>query len=256
MNCVKYYYEPHDWTIIEHQKCNYFDAKETEFDAICIKIGEIQYNGASERTPILRWMTAKQYERYMQKKMYSVAPPNGTLKLEASCVPGGDKMNFIQMMKDKFNNLPEKIIFLDIDGVLNNDEYAKNCLDIQNYNPYDEDELDIRCLSHLRYIVNSTGASIVLSSSWRFQQNLINRINEQLDLVGLKIYDTTIRDKHFAMDRTAEINEYLDRHLEIQQYVILDDTKVDDPYWLETNMKWGLTRPIAEKAIKILNGEE
>lgn len=62
-----------------------------------------------------------------------------------------------------------KVIFLDIDGVLNSDEYfdkIKN-LDIQGI----EQEIDIEKIKLLKKAINETGAKVVLSSSWRYTRN-------------------------------------------------------------------------------------
>ncbi len=59
-----------------------------------------------------------------------------------------------------------KIIFLDIDGVLNSDEYFDKIsnLDIQGI----EQEIDIEKVKLLKEAINETGAKVVLSSSWRY----------------------------------------------------------------------------------------
>lgn len=59
-----------------------------------------------------------------------------------------------------------KAIFLDIDGVLNSDEYFDKIsnLDIQGI----EKEIDIEKVKLLKEAINETGAKIVLSSSWRY----------------------------------------------------------------------------------------
>ena len=55
-----------------------------------------------------------------------------------------------------------KIIFLDVDGVLNSQDLLERCGE-DKLVPIDEE--NIRCLKE---IVDETGAEIVLSSSWRF----------------------------------------------------------------------------------------
>ena len=62
-----------------------------------------------------------------------------------------------------------KVIFLDIDGVLNSDEYldkVKNS-DIQGI----ERDIDVEKVKLLKRAIDETGARVVLSSSWRYTRN-------------------------------------------------------------------------------------
>lgn len=67
-----------------------------------------------------------------------------------------------------------KYIFLDFDGVLNTEQYqaelaieGKPCKDI--YGPL----FDPRTVRLLNFIINMTGAKIIVTSSWRFIYDLI-----------------------------------------------------------------------------------
>ena len=64
--------------------------------------------------------------------------------------------------------LKMKVIFLDIDGVLNSDAYKKK----QLYNSSEgiESEIDPATLILLKKAVDTTGAKLVLSSSWRIMR--------------------------------------------------------------------------------------
>lgn len=59
-----------------------------------------------------------------------------------------------------------KIIFLDIDGVLNSDEYFDKIkyLKIEGI----ESEIDRKKVKLLQEAVKQTGAKVVLTSSWRY----------------------------------------------------------------------------------------
>ena len=129
-----------------------------------------------------------------------------------------------------------KVIFLDIDGVLNSDEYfdkIKN-LDIQGI----EQEIDIEKIKLLKKAINETGAKVVLSSSWRYTRN-----GQQLKelLSNYEIYvDSTplIQNK-----RGLEIKKWLSEHQCIEDFVILDD-EVFDSY----------DDVLIKKLVKISNG--
>ena len=62
----------------------------------------------------------------------------------------------------------EKYLFLDFDGVLNTDRYAKR-LRKEGIDPFDEfgAMFDPDTISNLRSIVEQTDCKIVLSSTWR-----------------------------------------------------------------------------------------
>lgn len=68
--------------------------------------------------------------------------------------------------KWRFRVKPQKIIFLDIDGVLNSMELFDK-LEERDMEPFMGIDVDEDNLEQLRYIVERTGAQIVLSSSWR-----------------------------------------------------------------------------------------
>ena len=88
-----------------------------------------------------------------------------------------------------------KVIFLDIDGVMNSqdraifihEQYKKGLIskkELYNWDlPYKE------TLEALDYIVKNTGAKIVLSSSWRSNPKRIRQLNKCFKPYGFKIYD-------------------------------------------------------------------
>lgn len=186
-----------------------------------------------------------------------------------------------------------KIIFLDIDGVLNNQAHGialhklveegkmspKEFYDTWDL-PYDDTTLP------LKYIVDETGAKIVLSSSWRVLPAEVKRLSEKLKEYNLEIMDKTCYgvslDKAIELgcdpsksyfrtqtyddgkrtilsDRGIEISEWLSRHPEVESYVILDD-EIEDikPFHPNNYVKtdfysYGLTTELAKKAVDILN---
>lgn len=149
----------------------------------------------------------------------------------------------------------DKIIFLDIDGVLNvycqgRDEFG--CTFHQQF----ED--------NLRAIIEETGAKIVVSSTWRLSGlQVMQDMWNKRKLPG-KVIDIT---PHIDIcKRGEEIQYWLDNN-QVINYVIIDD----DSDMLKSQLKnfvktsgninhpdcvdigYGLTRICAEKAIKILN---
>ena len=150
-----------------------------------------------------------------------------------------------------------KVIFLDIDGVLNTESYRED-----PKVDYFEELISEVHMSWLEHLVKETDAKIVLSSTWReywdcgdIQSDRFGEyINNLFEKYGLKIFDKTPELK----DRDREINEWLKLHHEqIENYVILDDFDFE---WSESNAKYlvkteddvGFDEKAAEKAIRIL----
>ena len=159
-----------------------------------------------------------------------------------------------------------KIIFLDIDGVLN---YTKWYVDDRNPGTINgnEGEIDPWCIDRVLKICNECDALVVISSDWRLSwYGTILRLsrmglNESLildktpELIWLKNINPKI-----DCSRGAEIQEWLDKHPECENYVILDDrTDMLDSQlnnFVYINPMYGLTDDDVEKAIKILNKKD
>lgn len=150
-----------------------------------------------------------------------------------------------------------KIIFLDIDGVLNSAEYDRQRSE-------NDGNIDITRLPLLKELIDETKAVIVLSSSWRklwergvcqFEEG--KEINRIFNLYGLKIYDKT----PVLGSRKAEITQWIKNHPETKEYVILDDMLFGweelAPFLVRTDgmVGRGLERSHIEKAKEILNGK-
>lgn len=157
-------------------------------------------------------------------------------------------------MKQSLN----KVVFCDIDGVLNNDDYLSYCIETEGYDPILLDELDPRNIYNLKLILEATQAFLVCSSSWRWDKNAFQKANQQLKHFNIEFLDTTTLTIDTTLSRAIEINTYLEEHPEIKNYVILDDAVLSDklqPYQVKTNFCFGLMRQDVNSAIQILNGE-
>ena len=160
-----------------------------------------------------------------------------------------------------------KVIFLDVDGVLNGDYmYA-----LGKKSPRCCGYLGIGKI-HLQYlydIVQSTNAKIVLISSWKYDYNeyLHNHTNSIGKYLREKlrkywkmvIYDTTIiYDKSYGRNRGYEIKSWLASKTDIDAWVVLDDEIFEDyddeimKHLVKTDSIDGLTSSDASKAIEIL----
>lgn len=169
-------------------------------------------------------------------------------------------------MEQLISNGPEKVIFLDVDGVLNSNRST-------------EPTIAEDMVKRLAHIARKTGASIILSSSWRYEY--VRHINPELDYYdkdidhlitilkkyGLEIADTTpLSYINGANARPYEIRTWLAGRANVKRFVILDD---DFWHWNYLNdfvvctmhmalggiTTYGLTDDDVQKAIDILTGK-
>lgn len=108
-----------------------------------------------------------------------------------------------------------RVVFLDVDGVLNS---FRTCIATGDY-PHELDQtehFDWIAIKLLQRFSDSSGVQFVLSSAWRIGRDFRD--------VG-KAFDLPIigATKSLAGCRGSEIAEWLSRHPEVTQYAILDD---------------------------------
>lgn len=153
-----------------------------------------------------------------------------------------------------------KIIFCDIDGVLNSAESFKRRNKMVVEKLIYDNQVDWPTepmLSNLNNIIKATDAKIVISSTWRFLHQLadLRGIFNRQGLKGEIIDKTPII--HMSMCRGKEIDKWLkDCGKNIESFVILDDDRDMEPHMdklVHTTWKKGLTEEHANKATEILN---
>lgn len=161
-----------------------------------------------------------------------------------------------------------KVIFLDIDGVLNSTKSIKKNKSTDYGRFYDNPSMEsIRALNQ---IIAKTGAVCVISSVWRLGCDWMN-IWRILDLCGFDgeiIGSTPINNKgrgseiaQWLIDEASGDNLTVTRNeiRPVESYVIIDDDVFDitekgqKKHIIKTDSEVGLTGKDAEKAIKILN---
>lgn len=114
-----------------------------------------------------------------------------------------------------------KVIFLDVDGVLNSNDYKEYTL--KNNIKGILKEVNPKTIDMLKYALDITGAQIVVSSSWRNVPQFEYLRNLFLEH-GINLKEKTPVIEH---KRGLEIKQYLKEHTTIEQYLILDDEKFD-----------------------------
>lgn len=124
-----------------------------------------------------------------------------------------------------------KVIFLDIDGVLNTKETYDNIYRNNKLGAYLEVPIDKFRLGYLKTIIDETDAKIVLSSSFRHffikqEDKLVPTSAKGRSLYnwflqyGIYIYDITPTNGH---KREDEIKQWLFTHDDIEDFIIIDD---------------------------------
>lgn len=148
-----------------------------------------------------------------------------------------------------------KVIFLDIDGVLNPQSNA--IAELKKGRIYaNEMILAEDCLHNLEILVKRTKAKVVLTSTHRLSKKLNNsayhNISKQLADKGVKIYDTTTLK---ILGREKEISHWLMVH-PFTKYVILDDlhfkSKRLKKHLVHCNYYYGFTKTKLDKALNML----
>jgi hypothetical protein len=154
-----------------------------------------------------------------------------------------------------------KIIFLDIDGVCNTPSFLRKVLANKTIvsEVIPEECLDYNNIVHLNTLCEKSGASIVISSSWRIFFSL-PAIREALAAKGF-LYSENIVGKTPKLDgkeRGFEIKDWL-KNNPVDGFVIIDDN--DDmvslfSHLVKTDYAFGLQEKNVAAALYILNKED
>ena len=158
-----------------------------------------------------------------------------------------------------------KIIFCDIDGVLNcQNTFIENHEYHLFFCKYENDsiddiirnrmlEIDLDKVFMIKDICNLTGAKIVISSCWRLLRDY-SLVEEKLVSLGLPIVGVT---PYINSNRGEEIRKYLEEN-HVDEFVILDDELFRDfneleNYLIKTSFyDDGLTEEIASDIVRVL----
>lgn len=172
-----------------------------------------------------------------------------------------------------------KVIFLDIDGVMNSAEFynrkrASSWEWAHMFGKYLSYSINPDAVSLLNKIIEATGAVVVLSSSWRNGPPL-PALKDDFKHVGIDVYDRCpcwgkygvtdwkeVEDENghpysTLIPRSEIVEAWLKDHPEVERYVIIDDndqfTDEQHKYLVLTNEEVGLTEENVQTIINILN---
>lgn len=154
-----------------------------------------------------------------------------------------------------------KVIFLDIDGVLNCETSKSRCDDWLG--------IDNSRVKLLRQIVETTNANIVLCSSWKHGYSRNPEIckhhgkymKNKLQKEKLSILSVTVDPHNNDLLRGHGIQDWLSNHPEVDKWIVIDDEVFDDyhecniiPHLVKTDFKTnGLNEELTREAINMLN---
>jgi hypothetical protein len=158
------------------------------------------------------------------------------------------------------------LIFLDFDGVLNSQLWY-----VRTKGSREQDDLDREAIGYLNDLVSTTGARVVVSSTWRLNrtieelQEILGRNGFTGEVIG-KTIDMRRGENGDSILRGNEILAWIKDHQEdcgvpywdYRRYVIFDDDS-DMLYWqkdnyIKTDAYCGLTPNNCYHAKKILTG--
>ena len=159
-----------------------------------------------------------------------------------------------------------KVIFLDIDGVLNHEAFYKeryeNRIEESPWeNPYSE--IDPKAVSNLNNLCDETEAKVVISSTWRhhgleYCKDVLEKHGFTGDIIDITPSSPTRFRGLEILDWVKENEELIgDRYFNFTEYVILDDDS-DMLYWQRNNFLLidrfvGLTMGNVFQAKRVLN---
>jgi len=151
-----------------------------------------------------------------------------------------------------------KVVFLDIDGVVNSGPYKDKLQQEANFQPpalsmaWWAEGIDPEPVKLLNALLKRTGAKVVVSSTWRLgaTEAWLQRVLEMRGFEGEVIGMT---ERHHGRNRSYEIMRWL-ATTRVEGFVILDDEREADipGHFVKTDFEVGLTDVDVERAVAIL----
>jgi hypothetical protein len=150
---------------------------------------------------------------------------------------------------------PLRIVFLDIDGVLNSERYVRSRTSVPRGELWTVEDIDPEAVRALNHVVERTGAKFVLSSSWRHHHTL-DEVAALLRERGFSGELIDVTPRLYGETRGAEIRTWLRvQSTPPSAFAVLDDDAATDglePFWIRTDTEQGLTPADAERLAALL----
>lgn len=154
-----------------------------------------------------------------------------------------------------------KVVFLDIDGVLNYTLWYYSDGPVEDPTSMDED-LDPACIERINNLCSETDSKIVISSDWRIDKSYKWRLERAglkniIDHTPITVFNAFTGSK--VLSRGEEIRMWLEEHPEVTNYVIIDDRtdffENQQSHFVHINFYYGITDDDVSKAKQILNND-
>lgn len=168
----------------------------------------------------------------------------------------------------------KQVIFLDVDGVLNNTNYTHKIYNKKGRDYYfkvcDKDFalFDHKSLRYIRRLIKyfDNELLLVISSTWRKNKDTLSKVIEKITrnryIYSLHVDTTKVRPDNI---RGLEIRDYLEEHnLQYTNFVIIDDDDFNIIHpevpdysrnFVKCNHLIGFKKEEYKRALKILRGE-
>lgn len=136
----------------------------------------------------------------------------------------------------------EKVIFADVDGVLNT---------LKTVEQYGFHYIDNVLLTIFEQIVKKTQAKVVISSAWRMYPDSRKVIKREFNYCGLEVLDWTPNLPNNP--RRDEIQAWIDKN-PVAKFAIIDDDwdAAIDGSFFKVDEKFGITVKIADAVVEHL----
>lgn len=150
-----------------------------------------------------------------------------------------------------------KVLFLDIDGVLNSEQFIRHRL--LKGDPYQHKDMDPYAVSNLQFIAHHVkDLKIIISSTWRVLHPL-EEIKEMMTKSGFDSSELIIGCTPDGRrgPRGAEIDQWLKENPGTESFVIIDDDSDMEPHLerlIKTSSLDGLLLSQAKRAVMMLTG--
>lgn len=155
-----------------------------------------------------------------------------------------------------------KVLFLDIDGVLNSE--ASFRMEHRRKNVRTQDALSAVACSNLQYILEQdSSVRIVVSSTWRLLHTLVE-LQNILNAYGVEAARVIGKTPAvMSRDRAHEIGMWLEDNPNVTKFAVLDDDSdvkalnvIPNSLVMQTSFEDGLLLSQAKKVARFFRGED
>jgi len=152
--------------------------------------------------------------------------------------------------------MENKVLFLDIDGVLNSEEWYISLLNNKIEPIFPDKHINPKQVTLVNKIINQTNATVILSSSWRIFRS-VEEMNILLKRKGATFLITDLTPILSTGCRGDEIALWIEKSANsIESFCILDDDSDMSNLssnLIQTSWQFGITEKHVNLAIKMLN---